>query len=72
MSAAAETETVVHARVRDANNTYTATFKGLRASCTGGAEQAVRALAHKVFTDRATRVEFVSRERACEIWRITA
>lgn len=62
----------VHARVRNANNTYTATCKGLRASSTAGAESAAKVLAHKVFPDRAARVEFVSRERAIEVWRITA
>jgi hypothetical protein len=64
--------TTVHARVRDANNTYTATARGLRASSTAGAESAAKVLAHKVFPDRAARVEFVSRERAIEVWRITA
>lgn len=67
-----EPTTVVHARVRDANNTYTATARSLRACSTAGAESAVRVLAHKVFPDRAANVEFVSRERAFEIWRITA
>ena len=64
--------TIIHARVRDANNTYTATARQLRACCTAGAEAAARALARKVFPDQDARVEFVSRERAIEIWRITA
>lgn len=68
----ADATVTVHARVRDANNTYTATANCLRASCTGGAEQAALALARKVFPDRAARVEFVSREHSLEIWRITA
>lgn len=64
--------TTVHVRVRDANNTYLAAAKGLRASSTAGAEQAVRVLAHKVFPDRPARVVFVSREHQLEIWCITA
>lgn len=62
--------TTVHVRVRNANNTYLATFKGLRASCTSGAEQAVKVLAHKVFPDRAAGVEFVSSDGQYEVWRI--
>lgn len=62
----------VHVRVRNTFNTYLATFKGLRASCTAGPEQAAKVLAHKVFPDRAARVEFVSLDGQIEIWRITA
>jgi len=70
-------------RVRNASNTYTATLPGrrptptcgaiptTRASSTAGPEHAVRALAHKVFTDRPARVELVRREgHQLEIWRI--
>lgn len=76
--------TVVEVRVRNTCQTYTASAKGQRttptagarpalsASCTAGAEQAVRALAHKVFTDRAAHSEFVRREGGIEFWRITA
>jgi hypothetical protein len=35
--------------VRDKNNTYTAKFGAHSASCTGGAEQAARRLAEKIF-----------------------
>jgi hypothetical protein len=66
-----DSETVVHARVRDANNTYTATAKCLRACFTAGAESAVQALARKVFPDQAASVEFVCMDRVHEIWRIT-
>ena len=63
----------VEARVRNACNTYTARAAGKSASSTAGAEQAMRVLAHKVFTDRPARVEFVSRDgHQLEIWRITA
>lgn len=64
--------TSVYIRVRDANNTYTATSKCFRASSTAGAESAARALAHKVFPNQVASIEFVSRERAIEIWRMSA
>lgn len=65
--------TAVEARVRNACNTYTARAAGKSASCTAGAEQAVRVLAHKVFTDKPAHVEFVRREgHQLEIWRISA
>lgn len=74
--------TTIEARVRNANNTYTASVKGrlatptaggfpsLRASCTAGPEQAAAALARKVFGDHPTTIEFVSRDGRDEIWRI--
>lgn len=65
------TPATVEARVRNACNTYTAHAAGKCASCTAGPEHAVKALAHKVFTDQPARVEFVRREgHQLEIWRI--
>lgn len=76
--------TVVDVRVRNANNTYTATvpgrratptaggFPSLRASCTSGPEQAAAAVARKVFGDQPATVEFVSRDGSLEMWRIAA
>lgn len=74
----------VDVRVRNTFNTYTATCKGrlttptaggfpaLRASCTAGAEQAVRALALKIFHHGDASVQFVRRDGVLEIWRISA
>jgi hypothetical protein len=59
--------------VRDRYNTYTATFGSKRrASCTGGAQQAVERLAVKVFGElqRVTVAE-VSRADGVANWRIT-
>lgn len=64
--------TAVDARVRNTFNTYTASIKGLRASCTCGPEQAAAALARKVFGDRPASVELVRRDGQVEIWRMRA
>jgi hypothetical protein len=48
--------------VRDRNNTYSARFGKLVASCTGGSEQAVERLARKIFGD-LQRVDIVFLER---------
>lgn len=59
-------------RVRDKNNTYTAKFGVHVASCTAGAEQAVRRLAGKILGDQvAVDVAFLGRIGYCvEDWAI--
>ena len=76
--------TTLDVRVRNTFNTYTATLPGrrstptcgafpaTRASCTSGPEHAARALARKVFGERPSTADFVSRDGQVEIWRIAA
>lgn len=49
MTAALTDAVLERIKVRDAQNTYTATFGGLRASCTAGAKAAVLALGAKPY-----------------------
>lgn len=64
--------TVVDVKVRNTFQTYAASAKGLRATCTAGPEHAVRALAHKLFPDRPASSKFVRRDGHVEFWRIVA